>query len=169
MLSISVLLFVFSSCTREQENNVCLEINNETLKKEIINYYNENKALESEPFIPIVIYRQINDSISFYYISIEFDTSTLDCVPFHFMVKLDSIDVYFQIKGMNRSTFGGRNFLNMKKNSINEIAKKHFPKEYKYILKNGESSTSVLWDGKIRKLTFLNDSLISKEDVINTY
>lgn len=157
------------SCSCKQENNSYLEINNEALKREIIDYYTEIKLIETDSLLPVVVYRQINDSISNYYITVEHNVSNLNNYPFHFIIKLDDMDVFFVIEGMNTSTFGGKNFFKIKKETISTIAQKHFPKDYEYFLKNNEFNSFVLWEGKIRRLTFLKDSLISKKEVMDIY
>lgn len=105
------MLFIMFSCSCKQENNSYLEINNEALKREIIDYYTEIKLIETDSLLPVVVYRQINDSISNYYITVEHNVSNLNNYPFHFIIKLDDMDVFFVIEGMNTSTFGGKNFL----------------------------------------------------------
>jgi len=173
VLLIGTLMLALSCSYNHNKNSnnlekfIYLEINNDELKKQIISY---NKMIESsaskDPYIISVLFKQINDSISKFYISEELNSFSLEDTPF-FLIQVDTLDVFFTIDGMNNFFEYEKSFFKMKEEIIIEVLKKYFKDDYDFYLRDKELHVSVLGSCEIWELTFLRDSLMSKEVSIN--
>jgi len=161
-----LVLLLFVSCTKEKQQNVTfLEINNNALNKQILDYIQMVKLHNKErPFIIRVFCLSINDSTTRYVISSDIEPDMIKKMPYHFVCKVGKQDVFFtMLAGIVRKDWGKLNFFNLKNSEYKHFIKEHFPNDYELALKKRQKDHITLYEPEMCYLTFVYDKLVKKE------
>lgn len=164
------ICFVVNSCintdVRRQDDELILT--NKELRKEIVNYsslikqYNVNFSYTYHVF-----YKQINDSIDKFEITIFANGKEFLDYPYLFKIKIGKDDVFFHYGSYYNTTTPKKHYFAITENSYKNILKKYYPKELKeYQANYGKPIKAVCesgFDGPIVVLTFTNGRLNNRK------
>jgi hypothetical protein len=162
-----VILCTGVSCNSESEDESfdiqTLEITNEIINKEVINFVKEVKPPggPKSNYHPYLTISYLPDDTVTYEIDYFGSPIFFDVESVAFFVVIDDKYVPVVIQGlMHSSEF----FFRLKDDVIMEYCKRYFPKEYAYYQKKGEWPMPPTARDRYRVLTFKGDKLIKKED-----
>ncbi len=155
LLPIAIILSAVS-CQDSGSDEYYLEINNEELEREIIDFIEECKNISIKRDFTVSVHcKDLNDSIKRYTLLYE-PQAVLSC--YHFICKVGDRDVLFYMNAGQDNSW--QSFFEQKEFAWLDMMKRNFPDEYD-ARKEERVFPIMLYHGPNRYLTFLNGKLIN--------
>lgn len=168
---ICLVCYTLLSCNNKGKESFypIVELNNPILEWEIENYC-KMLSLDNDCYKEVagalLEVREINDSVKRFIISLADDAFIMPKPePFAFVCKVGDYPVFVSFPSVWHTKNFSEPYFKLSDKSIKDFQKTFFPQSYKSAEETGTISITFSHE-KCRFLTFLNDSLIDKRDIL---